>query len=277
MGKIISLGIQKGGCGKTTCTAMLATLLSRRGFKVLAVDFDSQGNLTQFLSQRSPYDFAHRTTFQAVKEQNPRPYIVELSDNLHLLPTEDFLAKFASWIFNDYVTQLKHEGNKDVYAASKVLKRTLDVVKDDYDFILIDLPPNLGEQTINGMAASDFALVILQAEPFCKSALERYLETLESSIKLLNEDTRLLGIATAMIDQRYTMSQHILNETKEDYGELVFDTIIKRRAKIVEYSFEGIQGDTTKEDREAQSMYHDLLNEMLDRMNMQHYKEQVGE
>jgi chromosome partitioning protein len=278
MGKVISLGIQKGGCGKTTCTGMISTLLSRRGYKVLAVDFDSQGNLTQFLAQCDPYTFTNKTVFQAVKEQNPEPYIVKLTDNLHLLPAEDFLSKLANWIFTDYVKQLKAEGNRDEFAASKVLKRTLDVVKDNYDFILIDLPPNLGEQTINGMAASDYAIVILQSEPFCMSALERYLETLESAIDKLNPETRLLGILTAMIDGRYNMSQFILQQARNEYGDIVFNTTIKRKARILEYTYEGIKSDSTKEDREAQAMYNELIEEMFERMGMNTNSEQkVGD
>ncbi|MNT25512.1 Chromosome-partitioning ATPase Soj [compost metagenome] len=182
---------------------------------------------------------------------------------MHLLPAEDFLSKFASWVLIDYPKILRQELNQDPYAPSKVLKETLEKVKDDYDFILIDLPPNLGEQTINGMAASDFALVIMQSEPFCKSALERYLETLESSIEVLNPDTRLLGILTAMIDARVSLANHILDETKEEYGELVFDTIIRRRATILEYSFSGITEPTTKPDKEANQMYIDLVDEIL--------------
>ncbi|RPK20096.1 MULTISPECIES: ParA family protein [Paenibacillus] len=263
MGKVISLGIQKGGCGKTTTTAMVSYQLASRGYKVLAVDFDSQGNLTQFLSQRDPYDFVHKTVFEACKERNPRPYIVPISDNLHLLPAEDFLSKFASWVLIDYPKILRQELNQDAYAPSKVLKETLEVVKDEYDFILIDLPPNLGEQTINGMAASDYALVIMQSEPFCKSALERYLETLESSIDKLNENTRLLGILTAMIDSRISLAKHILAQAQEEYGDLVFDTVISRRATILEYSFSGISTPTTKVDKEANQMYVNLVDEIL--------------
>ncbi len=263
MGKIISLGIQKGGCGKTTTTAMVSHQLSTRGYKVLAVDFDSQGNLTQFLSQRDPYDFVHKTVFEACKERNPRPYIVEITDNLHLLPAEDFLSKFASWVLIDYPKILRQEMNQDAYAPSKVLKETLEVVKDEYDFILIDLPPNLGEQTINGMAASDYALVIMQSEPFCKSALERYLETLESSIEILNPETRLLGILTAMIDSRISLAKHILAQAQEEYGDLVFNTVISRRATILEYSFGGISEPTTKVEKEANQMYVDLVDEII--------------
>jgi ATPases involved in chromosome partitioning len=269
VGKVISFGIQKGGCGKTTCTGMTSYLLAKRGYKVLAVDFDSQGNLTQFLTQKDPYDFVHKTAFEACKERDPRPYIYQISEKLHILPAEDFLSKLGSWIYTEYVDILRKEGNKDKYAPSKLLKRTLDVVKDDYDFILIDMPPNLGEQTINGMGASDYAVVILQSEPFCKSALERYLETLEHSVEYVNNDTRLLGIVTAMIDARYSMSQFILSQTREEYGELVFDTTIRRRARILEYSFEGIKDDTTVADREAQEMYNNLIDEMLERMGVQ--------
>lgn len=242
---------------------MVSHQLSIRGYKVLAVDFDSQGNLTQFLSQRDPYEFVHKTAFEACKDRDPRGYIVPINDKLHLLPAEDFLSKFASWVLVDYPKILRQELNQDPYAPSKVLKETLEKVKDDYDFILIDLPPNLGEQTINGMAASDYALVIMQSEPFCKSALERYLETLESSIEVLNPDTRLLGILTAMIDARISLANHILDETKEEYGELVFDTIIRRRATILEYSFSGITEPTTKPDKEANQMYVNLVDEIL--------------
>jgi chromosome partitioning protein len=265
VGKIISLGIQKGGCGKTTCTGMIAHILARKGFKVLAVDFDSQGNLTQFLTQRDPYDFAHKTSFEACKDRDPRPYIHKISDNLHILPAEDFLSKLGGWIFTEYVKILRKEGNNDKFAPSKLLKQTLEVVKDDYDFILIDMPPNLGEQTINGMSASDFAIVILQSEPFCKSALDRYLEVLNHSIQNVNGDTRLLGILTAMIDSRYGMSQYVLSATREEYGELVFDTTIKRRSRILEYTFEGIN-DSTKADKLAQAMYVSIVGEILERI-----------
>lgn len=265
MGKIISMGIQKGGSGKTTTTGMVCTILARKGYRVLAVDFDSQGNLTQLLSQRSPYDFVHRTAFEACKDMDPRPYITNISDNLDLLPAEDFLSQFSRYIFTELEDVMKERGISDPLTASKLLKLTLDVVKDEYDFILIDLPPNLGEQTINGMAASDYACVILQTEPFCKNALDRYLETLEGVIEAVNPQTRLLGIIATLLD-RYSLSQFIMNKTKEEYQHLVFDTIIKRRAKIMEYSFTGIQDETRKEDREAQQMYIELVDEMLRRM-----------
>lgn len=268
MGKIISLGIQKGGCGKTTTTAMIASILSRRGSKVLAVDFDSQGNLTQMLTQRDPYDFVHKTSFEACKEQDPRPYIVPVNENLHVLPAEDFLSKLGSWIFTDYIHILKRRGSTDTYAGTKLLKETLAVVKDEYDYILIDLPPNLGEQTINGMCASDYCIIVMQSEPFCKSAVDRYLETLENMIEKVNPEIALLGIATNMIDSRSKMQQFVINETRSEFGEIVFNTTIHRKTRILEYSFEGIKTDgNNKLDREAQQMYIDLTDEIIARIN----------
>lgn len=102
MGKTISFGIQKGGVGKTTTAGITAHLLSR-DFKVLAVDFDSQGNLTQFLTQQDIYDFTHQTALDACKAKDPHPYIVTITKNLHLLPSEDFLAGFDQWLFTEYV------------------------------------------------------------------------------------------------------------------------------------------------------------------------------
>lgn len=97
MAVTISFGIQKGGVGKTTTTGITAYLLSKL-YRVLAVDFDSQGNLTQFLTQRNIYDFTKHTVLEACKEQDARPYIVRVSHTLNVLPAEDFLAGLPQWL-----------------------------------------------------------------------------------------------------------------------------------------------------------------------------------
>lgn len=96
MGITISFGIQKGGVGKTTTTGIASWLMSKKA-KVLAVDFDSQGNLTQLLTQKNVYDFTGRTILEACKKKDPRSYITPISDSLHLLPAEDLLATFSPY------------------------------------------------------------------------------------------------------------------------------------------------------------------------------------
>lgn len=255
MGITISFGIQKGGAGKTTTTAITAFLLAKAGKKVLAVDFDSQGNLTQFLTQRNIYDFTERTALEALKEQNAAPYIHPVSTNLDIMPAEDFLITFSSWLYQEYRGK----------TASHVLKDTLETVKDLYDFILIDLPPNLGDHTINGLTASDFAVVMLQSEPFCHDALDRYLETLQAVKKKTNPDLVLAGILTVMLDARTTLDTAILDKARSDYEDIVFHTVIKRRSRIKEFTVTGLQL-TTKADHDALEPYNNFVKELLKRV-----------
>lgn len=255
MATIITFGIQKGGVGKTTTTGIAAYLLSKE-HRVLAVDFDSQGNLTQFLTQRNIYDFTKRTVLEACKEQNAKPYIVELSDNLHVLTAEDFLAGFSQWLYREY------RGDPIM-----VLKKTLQTVETDYDYILIDLPPNLGDHTINGLAASDYAVVMLQSEPFCYDALDRYLELL-GHVQERNPALRLAGILPTMLDSRASLDNAILERARDEYEDIVFKTTIRRRSRIKEFTVMGIQ-DHLKADRDALENYTEFVKELIERVSQQ--------
>lgn len=265
MSKVISFGIQKGGVGKTSVTAISAFLISNQKKKVLCVDFDSQGNLTQFLTQKTPYEFTKRTVFEACKKLDAQPYVHAINDYLHLLPAEDFLSQFGKFLYTEYAVNLPARRIGDANALSLVLRDTLDTVRGQYDYILIDLPPNLGEQTINGMAASDYAVVMFQCEPFCYDALDRYLETLESVIERISPTTALTGILTSIIDQRTALAQYIFNEARSSYGDILFETLITKRARIPEMSFEGIQMNTAK-DREVLKMYTSFVEELMQRV-----------
>lgn len=249
----ISFGIQKGGVGKTTTTGLTAYLLSR-DYRVLAVDFDSQGNLTQFLTQRNIYDFTKRTVLEACKEQNAKPYIVPVTDTLHMLTAEDFLAGFSQWLYRDYKGE-----------PTSVLRDTLATVQSDYDFIFLDLPPNLGDHTINGLSASDYAVVMLQSEPFCYDALDRYLELL-GHVQTRNQDLRLAGILTTMLDGRASLDNAILERARDEYKDVVFDTIIRRRSRIKEFTVTGIQ-DHLKADRDALENYTEFTKELVTRVS----------
>jgi len=255
VGITISFGIQKGGAGKTTTTAIVAFLLAKAGKKVLAVDFDSQGNLTQFLTQRNIYDFTERTVLEALRKQDAAPFVHEVTVNLDILPAEDLLITFSAWLYKEY------RGT----APAHILKQTLESVKDRYDFILIDLPPNLGDHTINGLTASDFAVVMLQSEPFCHDALDRYIETLQIVKKQTNPDLVLAGILTVMLDARTTLDTAILDRTRSDYEDIVFQSVIKRRSRIKEFTVTGIQA-ATKADQDALEPYNNFVKELLARV-----------
>lgn len=262
MGITISFGIQKGGVGKTTTTAITSYLLSKES-KVLAVDFDSQGNLTGMLTQKNIYDFTGHTVLQAVKEKNAASYIHTVTENLDILPAEDFLALFPQFLHREY------KGN-----PATLLKETLAEIKDNYDYILIDLPPNLGDHTINGLVASDYAVVMLQSEPFCYDALDRYLEFLQGVQDNVNPDLSLAGILTTMLDSRATLDSSILKQAEEDFEDVVFSSVIKRRSRIKEFTIAGIQ-DRLKTDKDALLPYTEFKKELISRVQKGEFQQPV--
>jgi chromosome partitioning protein len=251
----ISFGLQKGGVGKTTVTAITAFLLSRSK-KVLAVDFDSQGNLTQMLTQKDIYEFTGKTVLEAVVEQSAEKYIYHVTDSLHLLPAEDLLAYLSNKLI------WRFPNRKDQVVA---LRNALEPIKQNYDFILIDLPPNVGDHTLNGLIASDFGVVVMQTEPFSFNALERYLETMELAQEEANPDLRLAGILTCLMSSQVSIDNAINQQVREDFEGLVFKTQITRRTRIKEFSMEGIS-NRKKADREALEQYESFLGELLERV-----------
>lgn len=249
MGVTISIGNQKGGVGKTTTTAITGYLLSKK-HKVLCVDFDSQGNLTQLLTQRNIYDYSKLTIFEACKSRNPIPYIRRLTNRLHLIPADEMLATLPMW--------LRDQGVSD---TTIVLKDTLAKVKERYDYILIDLPPNLGEHTVNGLVASDYAIAILQTEPLSYDALDRYIATMLHIKEVKKLDLVLCGILPTMVDVRTLIDKMIINKVRGEYEDLVFNTEIKRKNRIKEFSITGIQ-ENSKHDTIALNNYYNFVEEL---------------
>lgn len=95
----ITMGIQKGGCGKSTTTGILSYLLNQNGYKVLAIDMDSQGNLTELLSEKPSNEFIEKSVLEAMQQGDVKEYIVSIGENLDLLPANNFLATFPRWIY----------------------------------------------------------------------------------------------------------------------------------------------------------------------------------
>lgn len=231
MAKIITFGLQKGGVSKTTTTGITSFLLSKN-YKVLAVDMDSQGNLTELLANQSANNFLNHSVFEAIAHKEPKKYIYKINSNLDLLPSNNFLANYAKWL---YTYELPHTEKGIISAPFKgdgsiQLKKTLDIIKSNYDFILIDTPPALSEQTTSSLLASDYVVVLYEASKFCYSAIPNFMETV-NYVQSLTE-LKILGILRTLSDGR-RKDVHFFNRMIEnDYPKLVFDTIISRRASI---------------------------------------------
>jgi chromosome partitioning protein len=252
MAKTITFGIQKGGSGKTTAAGIVAYLLSQN-YRVLCCDMDSQGNLTELITQRDIYDFTGRTVLEAIKEKDARNYIHHLSEKLHILTSEDLLATFPRYLYTEY------KGNK-----SLILKETLSTVQDNYDYIIIDTPPALGDQTINALAASDAVVILFETSKFCYSALSRFIETINHAKDKVNPNLKICGILRTLIDSRRSDSKAFSELVEEEYGDLCFETIINRKASTARVPIHGFVENP--ELNQATEQYRSLVKELIERV-----------
>lgn len=251
--KIITFGIQKGGSSKTTTSGVVAYLLSQ-DFRVLAVDMDSQGNLTELLTQRDIFDFQGATVFEALKEQDARNYVHKITENLHILTANDLLAKFSSWLYSG-----AYHGT-----LSFVLAETLATVRNQYDYIIIDTPPALGEQTMNALAASDYVVAMFETSKFCYTALTRFFETCIHVQEMPDVNMEIIGILRGMVDSRRTDNKALLELVGDEYGDLCFNTVLTRTAAVGRLSINGFFENA--EVNTALTQYHEFLKELIERV-----------
>lgn len=268
MGKIITFGLQKGGVSKSTTTGIMAHLLSqdKENYKVLAVDFDSQGNLTEFLTSQPANNFFDHSIFEAIAYKDPKKYIYKIDDNLDILPANNFLASYPKWIYTNIMPSTEKGQIKVKYdgVASNQLKLTLDMIKDDYDYIVIDTPPALSEQTTNALIASDYVVVLYEASKYCYSAVPNFMETVEHIQGSM--DLEILGILRTLNDRR-RKDVHFFNKLiKNDYPELIFDTVITRKASTGRLPLNGFVDNPELED--AISQFRGFYKEALERMEV---------
>lgn len=250
--KIISFGIQKGGSSKTTTSGVVSYLLSK-DYKVLAIDMDSQGNLTEFLGRKDVEYFSGRTILEAMQEEDVTNYIYKVSDTLHIVPADDLLATFSRWLYND------HRGDK-----AMVLRETLKPVMDQYDYIILDTPPALGDLTINALSASDRVVAMFEASVFCYSALGRFLETCWHVREKVNPRLAVDGILRGLIDARRTDNKALISQVAETYGELCFETILTRNAAAGRLPLVGFENNNELD--KAVAKYEYFVKELLDRV-----------
>ena len=250
--KIISFGIQKGGSSKTTTSGVVSYLLSRE-YKVLTIDMDSQGNLTEFLGRHDVEYFSGRTILEAMQNEDVTDYIYKVSDTLHLVPADDLLATFSRWLYND------HHGDK-----AKVLYKSLEPVLDIYDYIILDTPPALGDLTINALSASDRVVAMFEASVFCYSALGRFLETCWHVRERVNPNLTVAGILRGLIDARRTDNKALISQVAETYGEMCFETVLTRNAAAGRLPLIGFENNGELDKAVAQ--YEIFIKELLERV-----------
>ena len=220
MGKIISVANQKGGVGKTTTTVNLATILAKKGKKVLLIDTDPQGNATSGLGitkevELSVYDLlVGDTELNEVVQETSIKNLKACPSNISLAGAEVELVSMMS--------------------REQRLKTKIDVVKDEYDYILIDCPPSLGLITLNAFTASNSVLIPVQCEYFALEGLGQLLNTVNLVKKHLNKDLEIEGALLTMYDARTNLSNQVVKEVKKYFENKVYKTVIPRNVRLSE-------------------------------------------
>jgi len=250
MGKIIAVTNQKGGVGKTTSSINTSAALAHLGYKVLLVDIDSQANASTGVGVYK--GDAKRTIFDLlVDDLEPKLAILATSEkNLYLIPSSQELSGIDALIMNDKKREFK-------------LKEKLEIVKDEYDFIIIDCPPSLGLLTINALTAANSTLIPVQCEYYALEGLTQLLNTIRIVQKRLNPNLSIEGVVLTMLDTRTKLGKDVIDEVKLYFKEKVFNTIIPRLVRLSEAPSFGksiIDYDLTSK---ASKYYIDLAKEVV--------------
>ena len=259
MAKVLTFTIQKGGCGKTTTTGIVAYLMAQEGHRVLVVDMDSQGNATDFLTDLEPEDIEGESILEAFEEMDAKKYVKPGKvKNIDVLPADDYLALWTEWLYTKFIPA---GGTK-----SLALIELLAPLADDYDYILIDTPPSLGEYTINAICASDYAVVLAESSKWAFTAIPRLIKMASLAGEQLGETIGIAGILRTMNDVRRYDSKAFVELIGERYPDLVFDTVIKRKAATGRLAVEGFEDN--KELKDALELYHPFYEELKNRLGV---------
>ncbi len=219
MGKIIGVANQKGGVGKTTTAVNLAAALGVLEKKVLLIDADPQANATSGLG----IEEVNFSTYNLLEHSADVRDCIQAtsSPNLDLIPSHiDLVAAEIELVDRD----------KREY----MLKKALEPVKNEYDYIIIDCAPSLGLITVNALTAADSVIIPIQCEYFALEGLGKLLNTIKNVQKIHNYDLDIEGLLLTMFDSRLRLSNQVVEEVNTHFPEMVFETVISRNVRLSE-------------------------------------------
>ncbi len=250
MGKILAIANQKGGVGKTTTSVNLGACLAYVGKKVLLVDIDPQGNATSGVGidksdvEQCIYDIL-------VDDVEANVVIKETKvENLFTIPATIQLAGAEI----ELVPTISREVR---------LKRALEEVKDQYDYVIIDCPPSLGLLTLNSFTAADAVLIPVQCEYYALEGLSQLLNTIRLVQKHLNQSLKIEGVLLTMLDARTNLGLQVIEEVKKYFQDKVYRTIIPRNVRLSEAPSHGEPIIIYDPKSKGAEVYLDLAKEVI--------------
>jgi chromosome partitioning protein len=245
--RVIAFANQKGGVAKTTTTLNLGVALVERGLRVLCIDLDPQGNLT--MSQGMNPDSIERSMFDVLVHRYPIEEVIERREVDIAVASIDLAGAELA-----LSSQIGRE---------RALEKALAPIKDRYDFILIDTPPSLGLLTINAFVAASGVIVPVQTEYLSLRGLVQLQNTLQMVREHLNPSVEVIGILPTMYDKRLTHSREADEILRENFGDLVYNTRIRKTVRYAEAPVKGSSVIAYEPDGEAAELYRDLAKEVL--------------
>ena len=252
MAKIIAVTNQKGGVGKTTTTVNLAASLSAAKRKVLLIDMDPQGNATMGsgIDKRS----LEQSVAEVLLEKKPiKDCIVSSkSAGYHVLPSNDSLTTAEI-------------GLLEMRGREFRLRRALDSIQQDYDYILIDSPPSLNMLTVNALVAAQSVIIPTQCEYYALEGLSALLGTIERIRQSANPELRVAGVLRTMFDPRNNLANDVSSKLTNHFGENVYRTIIPRNVTLAEAPSHGLPVIHYDKGSRGSRAYIALAGEMLRR------------
>ena len=240
----------KRGRWKTTSVINLGAYLAEAGKKVLLVDFDSQANMSSGvgISKEKP------TVYELIAELATAKDVIKQTkvENLDAIPASIDLAGAA--------IELVDQDDRDYY-----LKNAIEVLKKDYDYILIDCPPSLGILTLNGLACANEVFIPMQCEYFALEGISLLLQTVKKVQQSINPSLKIGGIFFTMYDSRTRLAQDVVMQVKAYFKDLVFSTIIPRNVRLSEAPSHGLPINLYDANCVGARSYKELAKEVLAR------------
>lgn len=284
----ILYGNMKGGVGKTTNSVMTAYQLAKLGYKTLVCDLDPQANATQLL--RRTYGLQHGTDLQinktmmvALTEENIKSAIVNIMDNLYLLPSSEDFKNYPDFLEMKFMldkekieagdsTTLQSEMSKVKEQRISYFAQQLAKVRDEYDFVIIDVPPTLSIFTDSAIYATDFVIIVLQTQQRSLDGAETFFEYLQQMYNdYANIDFDILGVLAVLLKNNVGLDNQILKDDETDFGkDMLFNQIIRHMERLKRYDRTGIaEKGLTKydmHDTRLHYIYNTLTKEIVARL-----------
>lgn len=252
MGKIIAIANQKGGVAKTTTAVNLSACIATLGKKVLLIDIDPQGNASSGLGINKLDSF--RCIYDVVVNNVPISKVIITTEieNLFVVPATIQLAGAEVELVSAISREVK-------------LKKALDLIKEQYDYVFIDCPPSLGLLTLNALTAADSILIPIQCEYYALEGLSQLMNTVRLVQKHLNPHLIIEGAVLTMFDARTNLSIQVVDEVKNYFKEKVFTSIIPRNVRLSEAPSYGQPIILYDPKSKGAEMYMELAKEVINR------------